>query len=497
MRSTTNLGLALYDASDKMNVTGSENSLNHNMELIDAAIAGIEPSGVSITDNENGGVDIYNGTVTKTLASQSDFSGLANCEPIANEDLVFTWSAGRISSGTAKPSLPNGYTNCVPYTDKKIVFDTSKYKILFVKCDASGNVQDYTGWRTSSPTDVPVNYPYFRIEAGTVDDSQFDLADAKTSITFDGLDYPLLTEKVLQNASEIETLKKKTIGCVYVNGSTGNNNNNGTSSAPFKTIQKGVDSGAKIVYVASGDYREVVYIEHIDEISILPMTYPTFSKTDRPDTPMIHITGGEGKSISSALRISDCGVVNITDVWCDNTSASSAISIRTMELNMTHCWFTNTATGDFNGLELVNTNGVFRDCLAYGIAKDGFNIHQYGNTQFINCSAHDCGDDGLSHHDACTGFVIGGEFYNCAKAGVATPTYGALVDVEGVYCHDNKYGFYSVNESDRRATKANIKNSVFKNNTDKDLYIGRSFITSWNNKYETKYVSENGTFTEL
>ena len=39
MRNTGNLGLALYDASDKMNITGSENSLNHNMEIIDAQVA--------------------------------------------------------------------------------------------------------------------------------------------------------------------------------------------------------------------------------------------------------------------------------------------------------------------------------------------------------------------------------------------------------------------------------------------------------------------------
>lgn len=39
MRQTENLGLALYDTTDKMNVTGPENSLNHNMELIDSELA--------------------------------------------------------------------------------------------------------------------------------------------------------------------------------------------------------------------------------------------------------------------------------------------------------------------------------------------------------------------------------------------------------------------------------------------------------------------------
>lgn len=38
MKQTNNLGLALYESTDKFNITGSENSLNHNMELLDEAI---------------------------------------------------------------------------------------------------------------------------------------------------------------------------------------------------------------------------------------------------------------------------------------------------------------------------------------------------------------------------------------------------------------------------------------------------------------------------
>lgn len=45
MRRTENLGLSLYDSTDKMNITGAENSLNHNMELIDEAIHNIQGVG--------------------------------------------------------------------------------------------------------------------------------------------------------------------------------------------------------------------------------------------------------------------------------------------------------------------------------------------------------------------------------------------------------------------------------------------------------------------
>ena len=61
MRQTSNLGLALYDSEDKMNITGAENSLNHNMELIDEAIHNI-PKGDKGDAGDSATVEI--GTVT-------------------------------------------------------------------------------------------------------------------------------------------------------------------------------------------------------------------------------------------------------------------------------------------------------------------------------------------------------------------------------------------------------------------------------------------------
>jgi hypothetical protein len=39
MKKTTNLGLVLYDPEDKFNITAKQDSLNHNMELLDAAVS--------------------------------------------------------------------------------------------------------------------------------------------------------------------------------------------------------------------------------------------------------------------------------------------------------------------------------------------------------------------------------------------------------------------------------------------------------------------------
>jgi len=150
------------------------------------------------------------------------------------------------------------------------------------------------------------------------------------------------------------------------------------------------------------------------------------------------------------------------------------------------------------GFQIENANGKFVDCLAYNIGKDGFNIHGYGNTEFINCIAHDCGDDGISHHDGCTGRISGGEFYNCTKCGVATPTYGAYVDVDGVYSHDNTFGIYSVSEdTTRRITKMRISNCALKDNGNVDIFFRRATGVMWNTMYDTKTIDADSTLTEL
>ena len=55
MRKTTNYGLALYDKEDKMNITSEENSLNHNMELIDSALKEIDNKSNSSSEGTGSG----------------------------------------------------------------------------------------------------------------------------------------------------------------------------------------------------------------------------------------------------------------------------------------------------------------------------------------------------------------------------------------------------------------------------------------------------------
>ena len=52
MRQSSNLGLALYDKTDLMNITGLENSLNHNMELIDSEISQLSQNKASLATQQ-------------------------------------------------------------------------------------------------------------------------------------------------------------------------------------------------------------------------------------------------------------------------------------------------------------------------------------------------------------------------------------------------------------------------------------------------------------
>lgn len=424
----------------------------------------------------------------------TELKTIENLNEIDTQMFVTSWTLGKIDSGSHVDNITTAYSDLMDTKSNfTINFDTTKYKLLYIYFDNNGVMQNYYGWRTTSPYPIETqNYPKFRLQLQTLDSSHINTNDLSTTTWYPLSGYVPLVEKVLNAGIQIKKLE-----AVYVDGVNGSNNNIGTKESPFKTIQKGVNSGSQIVYVKAGDYTENLTLVNIDNISIFPWGYPTYT-TSTPDTPKIHITGGDNKTIYHGIDIEDCGNINIVGLWCDNTSRSSAIVLRTKHICMTDCVFSNTASGDYNGLEIVNSNGVFRNCIAHHIAKDGFNIHQYGNTEFIDCSAYDCGDDGISHHDGCTGSVIGGEYYNCVKGGVATPTYGAKVNVNGVYCHNNMYGLYSVTESDRRLIFSNVCNSVFKDNSTYDIYIGNNVtINGWNNIYSTKFVNTSGTFNEL
>ncbi len=108
------------------------------------------------------------------------------------------------------------------------------------------------------------------------------------------------------------------------------------------------------------------------------------------------------------------------------------------------CKYTSYASG----FHPINSNGVMTACYATK-NYDGYGITGHGHTTYIDCVSEFNFDDGMSHHNACEGTVIGGRYEGNGKGG-NTPAYGAKVNIYGgVYKNNGMYGigylYYSAN----------------------------------------------------
>ena len=81
MRHTENLGLSLYDREDKMNITGETESLNNNMQLLDAAIWDNKQNAIS----QSARIALLN---CFEKVAWSDESGRELCEALRQELLI-------------------------------------------------------------------------------------------------------------------------------------------------------------------------------------------------------------------------------------------------------------------------------------------------------------------------------------------------------------------------------------------------------------------------
>ena len=89
-----------------------------------------------------------------------------------------------------------------------------------------------------------------------------------------------------------------------------------------------------------------------------------------------------------------------------------------------------------SGFHPVDTNGIFRACYATK-CFDGFAPNGHGHTTYIDCVSVHNFDDGMSHHAASEGTVIGGRYEGNGKGG-NIPAYGAKVNIYGGLYKNNK-----------------------------------------------------------
>ena len=282
---------------------------------------------------------------------------------------------------------------------------------------------------------------------------------------------------------------------------TGSDTNTGkTRTAPFATIQKAIDSGAKTILVKEGTYTQGFNLNGLDGVSIgLDHYYDTFTVITDEDNPKVIIDGNDN-SLQHGGVISGCTNCKISNFEVKNCTSTGFTVTRSSELRFDDCIVHDIGigqSGSIGGIIITYSDADFYNCVAYNIGTttkgtgayhyDGFNIHGTGTTNFINCKAWNCEDDGISHHDACYGLVDGGEWYNCGKGGIATPTHGAKVNISNVYCHDNAVGIYAGNDN-AVTDRGNLifSNCVCKNNDNKDMIISDYYkVIAINCVYDT------------
>lgn len=162
------------------------------------------------------------------------------------------------------------------------------------------------------------------------------------------------------------------------------------------------------------------------------------------------------------------------------------------DVSLDACEFAYSAKG--SGLRLDNCNAHISDCHASACSIDGFNIHEYGHSEFYDCTAFYNGDDGISHHQGCSGLIVGGEFAYNGSGGV-TPAYGCTVNVKDVYCHHNLIGVQFLGMTGLRRSLL-CSGALLLNNTQADLYAKFYDVTAWNCVYHQKELGSYGYITE-
>ena len=359
-----------------------------------------------------------------------------------------------------------------------------QHNINYFQVTVSDGVSE-VGWQTDETTfkKPDNNYKFWWVNFRKADNSSFSAADEATLIA--GLD-------IHENFYSLKPNKS-----VYVS-TAGSDSNDGSQAAPFATLRRAVDSGASIIRVAPGNYTGVSIFDRTVPLTIMLDGMPANYSPSVPDVPKIKITTGLTDT-GYGIYAKNCAEVRLFDIWVDGMAADCMWFESVGNIYCERCYASNNAgASNSMGFRIINCNGTFKDCLAWNINKDGFNIHKYGNTEFINCVAHDCGDDGISHHDGCTGLILGGEYYNCYKGGVSSPYGGAKIDIHNVYIHDcTQYGIYSISSAGYVKSAGRISNCVIKDNGTYDIIADYTDLIGWHNIYDTKSVGSNATFTEI
>lgn len=198
------------------------------------------------------------------------------------------------------------------------------------------------------------------------------------------------------------------------------------------------------------------------------------------------------------LRLENLSKVDLQDISIKFSKQSNFYIKNCMDMHLQNC--ISQYTNVINGFQLNNSNGLLENCQAYNSRDDGFGAQDYGVTTYINCIGNYNADDGISHHYGERATIIGGEYAHNGKGGVASPTYGAYVNIYNVYTHHNSRGIYATNASDSRdyATRTCFVNNCLITDNSVGVDVGgTTTIIGWNNIFKDNNTKFYGNYIDV
>ncbi len=248
---------------------------------------------------------------------------------------------------------------------------------------------------------------------------------------------------------------------IYVNGATGNDENNGlTTDTAKRTIQAAVDVLPErlqcnvTIDIADGVYREEVKVY---DIAVEPGKTLTFlgDQNWTPSSsgdPAVRITGTDNDITHEKVRRAAFQGINFHHILVkgfllDYTTHAA------VEFNQGHGWVENCKAAHNNmGFGVANNSRIpFNNCVAESNDTYGFSIGPFCWVNLENCVAKYNGSNGVMLNSFCKGsFLSSGDFSNNGENGVhlTNKSLGVFCDgYSGEIRNNGGYGLAAIIDS--------------------------------------------------
>jgi hypothetical protein len=243
---------------------------------------------------------------------------------------------------------------------------------------------------------------------------------------------------------------------IYVNGTTGNDENNGlTTDTAKQTIQAAVDVLPErlrcnvTIDIADGVYREQVNVFGIsaEPQKTLTLLGDEIWTPSSPSDPSVRITGTDSDTSPTGVRdfaicAESCGNLQIKGVLFDHGAYAGA----SLE-NGRYFVFNCKAADNYYGFRFCADGIVqLKDCLAQQNEIHGFWITKYTHAYLYNCVARNNAQEGLSIRPEASVYLYeSGEFSNNGKYGISVTESSMarfIWDYSGQINDNGEYGIY-------------------------------------------------------